>query len=192
MNVRVIAATNRDLEQTVRDGKFREDLFYRLNVFRIVMPPLRERRADILPLTRHFLQTFSREFRRPVSTLSREAEQILESYSWPGNVRELRNVVERAVLLAEGNTLEPTDFSSLHTPSSPAPRAEEVPLVAGGVQLPTEGLQLDDVEKRLIGLALERTRGNQTRAAALLGLNRDQIRYRMEKFGLLKSPQADG
>jgi DNA-binding NtrC family response regulator len=179
VDVRVIAATNRKLEDQVRDGKFRDDLYYRLNVLRIEMPPLRARGTDVLLLARHFVQTFSREFRRRAVALSPAAEKALLAYGWPGNVRELRNLIERAVLLSESETLEPADFESLHT--VPAPAAE-----VDGIQLPAAGLNLDDVEKKLVVLALERTRGNQTRAASLLGLHRDQIRYRMEKYGLLK------
>jgi DNA-binding NtrC family response regulator len=209
VDVRVIAATNRDLEQQVQDGKFREDLYYRLNVLRIPMPPLRERGQDIVLLARHYIGVYSQEFRRPVRGLSPEAEQALLAYRWPGNVRELRNVIERAVLLAEGDLLQPVDFDALHAgaltgasaatgravpPSdgtsspaaAPAPHADGPLAAGGGIQLPPEGLHLDEVEKHLITLALERTRGNQTRAASLLGLHRDQIRYRMEKYGLLK------
>jgi DNA-binding NtrC family response regulator len=209
VDVRVIAATNRDLEQQVQEGKFREDLYYRLNVLRIPMPPLRERGQDIVLLARHYIAVYSQEFRRPVRGLSPEAEQALLAYRWPGNVRELRNVIERAVLLAEGDLLQPVDFDALHaggltgasaapgravppsagTPSpaaAPAPHADGPVAAAAGIQLPPEGLHLDEVEKHLITLALERTRGNQTRAASLLGLHRDQIRYRMEKYGLLK------
>ncbi len=189
VDVRVIAATNQDLERQVRDGKFREDLYYRLNVMRVAMPPLRERGRDVLLLAGHFLLTFGHEFRKPVRGLSAAAEAALLAYAWPGNVRELRNVIERAVLLAEHAVLEPGDFDSLRGPgigASPAPAA-----VVGGVQLPPEGLRLDDLERDLIVLALERTNGNQTRAAVLLGLHRDQIRYRMEKYGL-KFPGATG
>jgi two-component system, NtrC family, response regulator AtoC len=185
VDVRVIAATNRDLEQTVRDGKFRDDLYYRLNVLRIAMPPLRDRERDVVLLAQHYVNLFSREFKKPVRSLSAAAEQALLAYSWPGNVRELRNMVERAVLLAEDAVLEPGDFESLGAPTAP-PSTASVPSDVGSIQLPAEGLHLDEVEKRLIELALERTRGNQTRAAALLGLHRDQIRYRMEKYGFLK------
>jgi DNA-binding NtrC family response regulator len=111
---------------------------------------------------------------------------MLRAYSWPGNVRELRNVVERAVLLAESDVLEPSDFESLHTLPNLRAQTETSPVPTGGIHLPDGGIDLDDVEKRLIELALQRTNGNQTRAAALLGLHRDQIRYRMEKYGLLK------
>jgi DNA-binding NtrC family response regulator len=187
VDVRVIAATNRDLEQQVRDGKFREDLYYRMNVLRIAMPPLRERDDDVVLLAEHYARAFSKDFRKPVRGLSEEARAALRDYSWPGNVRELRNVVERAVLLAEGSTLDAIDFEGLtplrHESAAPAPASGS----SGGISLPQDGLRLDDVEKQLITLALERTRGNQTRAAALLGLHRDQIRYRMEKYGLLKA-----
>ncbi len=185
VDVRVIAATNQQLEQQVRDGKFREDLYYRLNVLHIAMPPLRERGADVILLADHYARVFSREFRKPTAGLSDEAKAALQAYTWPGNVRELRNVVERAVLLSEGPRLEASDFDGL-TPirHTPAPAVSASP---AGITLPPEGLRLDDVERQLITLALERTRGNQTRAAALLGLHRDQIRYRMEKYGLLKA-----
>jgi len=179
VDVRVIAATNQDLEKTVRDGKFREDLYYRLNVLRIEMPPLRARNHDIVLLAEHYIRIFSQEFRRPVRRLTSAAEQALIAYSWPGNVRELRNLIERAVLLAESESLEPSDFETVHTLRAPADAT-----AAGGIQLPEQGLDIEEVEKKLVVLALERTRGNQTRAAALLGLHRDQIRYRIEKFGL--------
>jgi DNA-binding NtrC family response regulator len=179
VDVRVIAATNQDLEKTVRDGKFREDLYYRLNVMRIELPPLRGRDRDVVLLAEHFIRAFSQEFRRPVRRLTPAAEQALCAYSWPGNVRELKNLIERAVLLAESESLEPSDFETAHTLRRPVEPAER-----DGFHLPEEGLNLEDVERRLVMLALERTRGNQTRAAALLGLHRDQIRYRIEKFGL--------
>ena len=179
VNVRIIAATNQDLEKTVRDGKFREDLYYRLNVLRIEMPPLRTRGRDVLLLAKHYIDAFSQEFRRPVRRLSPAAEQALLDYPWPGNVRELRNLIERAVFLAESEMLEPADFESMHTIRRP-----ENASASGDLVLPDQGVNIEDVERRLVMLALERTRGNQTKAAALLGLNRDQIRYRIEKFGL--------
>lgn len=190
VDVRVVAATNLDLEQHVRNGKFREDLYYRLNVLRIAMPPLRARGRDVVLLAQHFIRQFSQEFRKPVRALTQEAERALLAYSWPGNVRELRNVVERAVLLAEHEALEPDDFEGLRPLHAPAAGPSSTSAVGAGLHLPAEGLRLDDVEKEFISLALERTRGNQTRAAALLGLHRDQIRYRMEKYGLLKAPSS--
>jgi two-component system response regulator AtoC len=178
VDVRVIAATNRNLEETVRDGKFREDLYYRLNVLRLEVPPLRARVDDVSRLAQHFVETFSREFRRPVRALASEAEQALRSYGWPGNVRELRNLVERAVLLSEGEFLQAGDFDTLQGPRRAGASGRTA------FQLPAEGVSLEDEEKSLVVQALERTGGNQTRAAALLGLHRDQIRYRIEKFGL--------
>lgn len=179
VDVRVIAATNQEIEKSIRDGKFREDLYYRLNVLRIEIPPLRVRGRDIILLAQHYMREFSREFRRPARKLSRAAEDALLAYGWPGNVRELRNLVERAVLLAESETLEPGDFESMHTIRSAGTQD-----TGGAIALPEGGLDIEDVERRLVVMALERTRGNQTRAAALLGLHRDQIRYRIEKFGL--------
>ena len=184
VDVRVIAATNQDLEKTVRDGKFREDLYYRLNVLRIELPPLRVRERDVILLAEHYITLFSQEFRRPVRRLTPAAERALLAYSWPGNVRELRNLIERAVLLAESPDLKPEDFETAH-----ALRRPEGGPASSDILLPPEGLDLEDVERRLVVLALERTRGNQTQAAALLGLHRDQIRYRIEKFGL-KTPDT--
>jgi DNA-binding NtrC family response regulator len=181
VDVRVVAATNRNLEERVRSGHFREDLFYRLNVLRVEMPPLRERQGDISLLAQHFIETFSREFKRPVRGLSHTAESALRTYGWPGNVRELRNLVERAVLLCEGELLQPADFDSLHT------ARQKTAATNGGFALPAEGVNLEEVERSLVVQALERAAGNQTRAAAFLGLHRDQIRYRVEKFGLKKS-----
>jgi DNA-binding NtrC family response regulator len=149
-----------------------------LNVLRIELPSLRERREDIPLLTQYFVDTFSKEFKRPVAGLSQVAESLLKAHGWPGNVRELRNLVERAVLLSESDVLQPSDFESLKR--QPAPSGE----VTGQFQLPSAGVNLEEVEKSLVIQALERSGGNQTRAAAMLGLHRDQIRYRIEKFGL--------
>ncbi len=180
IDVRVVAATNRNLEEHVRAGRFREDLYYRLNVLRVEVPPLRGRGDDIALLAQHFIEAFRQEFKRPVLSLSPAAESALKSHAWPGNVRELRNLVERAVLLAERETLQPIDFESLHTIHTSVGDAH------GGVSLPAGGVALEEVERALVVQALERVGGNQTRAAALLGLHRDQIRYRIEKFGLGK------
>jgi two-component system response regulator AtoC len=176
VDVRVIAATNRDLEEAVRKGGFREDLYYRLNVLPVIMPPLRERSGDVALLAKYFADGFSREFRRSVTGLTPEALQLLDAYPWPGNVRELKNAVERAVLLAEGDRLGPGDFQALQGDA-----ARGQPL---GFRLPPAGVDIHQVERSLVEQALARTRGNQTRAGELLGLNRDQIRYRIEKFKL--------
>jgi DNA-binding NtrC family response regulator len=177
VDVRIIAATNRDLEEAVRQGKFREDLYYRLNVMQVVLPPLREHPSDIPRLVNFYVDLFNREFRKQVLGANDDAMALLRGYHWPGNVRELRNAVERAMLLAEGDRL-----TSGHFPMHVARRA-----VVQAFQLPEEGLNLETVERDLVQQALERTGWNHTRAAALLGLNRDQIRYRVEKFGLEKT-----
>ncbi len=173
VDVRVIAATNRNLKEAVQLGKFREDLFYRLQVLAIHMPPLRERASDIPLLANAYVDMFNREFRKSVRSISPSALNVLEHYSWPGNVRELRNAVERAMLLADHDTLLPEDFALL----SPGQ-------VSDGFRLPASGVNLEELERQLVEQALERAGGNQTRAAVLLGMNRDQIRYRIEKFGL--------
>jgi two-component system, NtrC family, response regulator AtoC len=175
VDVRVVAATNRDLEDEVKAGRFREDLFYRLQVMPITLPPLRERRGDIPLLVRYYIDRYNAEFRKRVRGLTPEATSFLESYRWPGNVRELRNAIERAMLLVERDWLAADDFQSLTRTA-----------IAAGFRLPPEGVVLEDVEKQLLIQALERARGNQTHAGHLLGINRDQVRYRIEKFGLEK------
>ncbi|HET9361293.1 MAG TPA: sigma-54 dependent transcriptional regulator [Vicinamibacterales bacterium] len=175
VDVRVVAATNRDLEKEVKSGKFREDLFYRLQVMPIVLPPLRERHGDVVLLASYFIDRFNREFRKKIRGLKPAATALLEQYQWPGNVRELRNAIERAMLLVDRDHLEPTDFNLTRT------------LTPVEFALPAEGVSLDEVERQLLIQALERSRGNQTQAAQLLGINRDQVRYRIEKFGLAKA-----
>jgi DNA-binding NtrC family response regulator len=173
VDVRVIAATNRNLEQEVSNGKFREDLFYRLQVMPIPLPPLRERHGDIPLLASYYIDVFNREFKRHVRGLSPEAMAMLNHYQWPGNVREMRNAIERAMLLVEQEWLQPGDFTTLTRSINPAE-----------FKLPAEGISLDEVERQLLTQALERSGGNQTQAGQLLGINRDQVRYRIEKFGL--------
>jgi DNA-binding NtrC family response regulator len=175
VDVRVIAATNRNLEDEVKQGRFREDLFYRLNVVPIPLPPLRQRAADIPLLVNFYLDSYNTEFRKRITRVTPAAMERLKAYGWPGNVRELRNAVERAMLLADGNELTPEDFL-LGTGSAAA--------LSESVELPANGISLDDLERSLVVQALERSGWNQTRAATLLGLNRDQIRYRIEKFAL--------
>jgi DNA-binding NtrC family response regulator len=175
VDVRVVAATNLNLEEEVAKGRFRRDLFYRLNVLPIAIPPLRARAEDIASLVEHFIHAFNAEFRKKVTGVSPAAAALLQRYGWPGNVRELRNVVERAMLLAEGPRLEARDFPALGAAQAPADQFE----------LPPKGVDFEQLERSLVLQALRRCGGNQTRAAALLGLNRDQIRYRIEKFGLV-------
>jgi DNA-binding NtrC family response regulator len=177
VDVRVVAATNRKLEDDVKKGRFREDLYYRLNVLPIVLPPLRTRAEDIPALVRYFVDAYNREFRKKVRGVTDEAMRRLTTYGWPGNVRELRNAVERAMLLVDGDQLTGEQFP---VADAGATRLTEA------VDLPAAGIDLEQLERSLVVQALERSGWNQTRAAGLLGLNRDQIRYRIEKFKLEK------
>jgi DNA-binding NtrC family response regulator len=176
VDVRVIAATNRNLEAEVQAGKFREDLFYRLQVMPITLPPLRERDGDIPLLAHYYIDRYNREFRKRVRGATPEAMALIQRYRWPGNVRELRNAIERAMLLMEREWLEPADFATLTRG-----RARTLQF-----QLPANGVVLEEIERQLLIQALERAQGNQTHAGQLLGINRDQVRYRIEKFGLEK------
>jgi two-component system response regulator AtoC len=178
VDVRVVAATNRNLQQEMRAGRFREDLFYRLNVLPIVLPPLRDHVGDIPLLVQFYIDSYNTEFKKRIRGVTAEASKRLQAYGWPGNVRELRNIVERAMLLAEGDTLTADDFTM--------GGASGLKLT-DRVELPATGIDLEQLERSLVVQALERTGWNQTRAAALLGLNRDQIRYRIEKFHLEKT-----
>jgi DNA-binding NtrC family response regulator len=176
VDVRVIAATNRDLEREVKAGRFREDLYYRLQVMPIHLPALRDRRGDVRLLAAYFVDRFNREFKKRVKGLAAEAIELVEAYPWPGNVREMRNAIERAMLLSEREQLEPADFTNLTQTVGPT-----------HFQLPPEGVNLEEVERQLLVQALERSGGNQTQAAQLLGINRDQVRYRIEKFGISRT-----
>jgi two-component system, NtrC family, response regulator AtoC len=174
VDVRVIAATNRDLEEEVRKGHFRSDLYYRLNVVPIKLPALRQRPNDIPRLVIFYVDLYNTEFRKRIHQVAPSAMEKLKVYAWPGNVRELRNSVERAMLLAEGDELTLENFAI----GGVSGRA------AGAVELPANGVDLEQWERSFVLQALERSGWNQTRAATLLGLNRDQIRYRIEKFKL--------
>ena len=178
VDVRIIASTNRDLETAVREGQFRRDLFFRLNVVPIVIPPLRERPEDVEPLARFFLDRMTTNMRRASRTIHKDALRMLERYAWPGNVRELKNVIERALILEEGTEIVP-DY--LPDEIKPGGRALDL---EPGFQLPAGGIELESLEKDLIRQALEQANGNKTQAAALLGLTRDTLRYRIDKYGL--------
>lgn len=175
VDVRIVAATNRNLKDEITHGRFREDLFYRLNVVPIALPALRERTADIPALLHFYIDTFNTEFRKHVQGVAPDALKRLQSYGWPGNIRELRNAVERAMLLGDSKLLTVDDFPMVG--DAQARLTEAVPL-------PSSGIDIEQLERSLVVQALERSGWNQTRAAALLGLNRDQIRYRIEKFKL--------
>lgn len=184
VDVRIIASTNRDLEAAVREGAFRRDLFYRLNVVPITIPPVRERAEDIEPLARYFLEKIATTLRRPVRAISREALAMLERYPWPGNARELRNVIERVVILEEG-----PEIRAEHLPDELQLGRRALDLEPG-FKLPPGGVHLEELEKDLIRQALAQTQGNKTRAAELLGLTRDTLRYRIEKY-VIGAPGAD-
>lgn len=178
-DVRLVAATNRDLHASMARGDFREDLFYRLSVFEIRLPPLRERPEDILLLTESFLSDLSRAVGRPAPGVSKEARELLLSHAWPGNARELRNALERAVILSEGGLVQ-----AEHLPIAVARSGEARVASAEAVQLPPGGLDLDALEKALVAQALERAKNNRSRAAKLLGLTRAQLYTRLERYGL--------
>ena len=170
VDLRIIAATNHDLERLVREEKFRKDLYYRLNVCPVEMPPLSARQDDILPLVRHFIDHYNRKFRKSIQGLEPEAERILLQYSWPGNVRELKNAVERAMIFEDEALI-----SAGHLPIGPPPRA--------GVESPSErALSLPEAERELIARALRSTNGNVSRAAQVLGVSRDTLRYKLKKM----------
>jgi DNA-binding NtrC family response regulator len=177
-DVRVISATNRELEQRVKEGAFREDLFYRLNVVVMSIPPLRERREDILPLIDHFLKRFAEENGREIDGLTSEAQDILLKHDYPGNVRELENIIERAVVIARDSVISTEDLPFREP-------VEEGP--AGGQ---SEGLlrgSIEELEKKLIVDAMEKAGDHQTRAAELLGISERMLRYKLKKYGLKAS-----
>jgi DNA-binding NtrC family response regulator len=178
----VFTTTNRYLEEAVEKGEFRIDLYYRLNIFSLHIPPLRERGEDILPLARYFFEFFSTKYNRPaIKGFSPDAEKLLLSYGWPGNVRELRNVVERIVVLESDETVLPDHLPKEILFGKGGARTVSA---GSGITLPDSGLSLDNVEKDLIRQALEKARGNKTQAAKLLGVTYDSLRYQIKKFGL--------
>ena len=183
MDVALIAATNRDLREEVKEGRFREDLFFRLNVIPILVPALRERVEDIPILAQHFIDKFNLAFHRNIKGLTGEAMALMKGYRWPGNVRELRNVLERIVILGPDEIISPADLPSEIQYASPNGTA---PVEGCPFNLPEEGVDLVQVERGLIAQALSRTDGNQSAAARLLGVTRYALRYRMEKYKMLK------
>jgi len=178
VDVRLIAATNRNLELAVASGEFRQDLYYRLKVIALRMPALREQPEDIPLLAEHYLTQLASEFNKPVKKLSPEAAKTLQQYQWPGNVRELRNVIERLVILERADVVV-----TEHLP--PELRLGTRPNGRSLIQLPTEGVALTDVERELVRQAMERSAGNQSNAAELLGIERDALRRRLIKYGYL-------
>ena len=181
VDLRVIAATNKNLREAVKEGAFRQDLYFRLNVIQIVIPPLRERPEDILPMARFFVEHYNRKFKRSIDSLTDEAARSLLAHLWPGNVRELRNAIERAMILEESSRIRP---SSLPISVTRPEAARAVQALDFGPQFPADGMSLEDNERQLLAKALEKTSGNQTQAARLLRITRDTLRYKMKKFNL--------
>src|SRR6266496_5861766 len=179
VDVRVIAATNRDLRAMVADGRFRDDLYYRINVLSVDVPPLRERRDDIPVLIDYFLKKHTRNTSRLVSGLTPETRKLMVDYSWPGNVRQLESAIERAILLCEGDQITIEDLPL-------EVRQEARPTVQGAFKLPPEGINFEDVERDLLIQAMEQTDYNITKSAKLLGLTFRTLQYRLEKFGIKK------
>lgn len=182
VDVRIISATNKDLQKSIEEKTFRNDLYYRLQVIPIYLPPLRERREDIIPLASHFIEVYNKDFNKKVQGIAGMAERLMHDYNWPGNVRELKNVIERALILGNDETLLmehlPLEIVAKASPQSGAPMSV--------FRLPPEGIDIEEVEKELIRQALEITEWNQSKAAKKLRLGIDAFRYRMKKFGYLK------
>jgi two-component system response regulator PilR (NtrC family) len=179
VDVRIISATNKNLEEKVKENQFREDLFYRLNVIPIHIPPLRERRDDIPVLTKYFIEKYSREFGKEIKNISAYALELLMEYNFPGNIRELENIIERSVALETSNIVLPENL--ILTEDC---RCDGIPLVA--FEFPDKGLDLSDemakIERMLIEKALQKARGSKTKAAELLQVSFDSLRYRIEKL----------
>jgi len=184
IDTRVVSATNKDIDQMMEDGQFRRDLYFRLGVIKVKAPSLNERPDDIIPLTKYFLQEFSRKFGKKFSGISSDAETILITYNWTGHVRELKNLIERAVLTGKGAELSPRDLGLdskiQHEQKAPFSEKAEFPT------LPSEGIvldaQLQSLEKHYIEEALKIAKGNESKAAKLLNINHHTFRYRRKKL----------
>jgi transcriptional regulator with PAS, ATPase and Fis domain len=195
LDVRVIAASNRDLKTESEAGRFRLDLYYRLSIIQIDIPPLRERGDDVLLLAQHYIDTIGSRLRlrRKITGLSPDVAAIFRRYGWPGNVRELRNVIERALILEDSEVITREYLPRGLTGDSATPMGAAARDSSSGAQfvLPGLGISLDDVEMSFVKQAIERSEGNQTRAAELLGISRDQLRYRLKKLEGAESLTSD-
>ncbi len=200
VDVRVIAASNRDLERAVREGHFRQDLYYRLAIISIFIPPLRDRKEDILPLVDFFIEHYNKKFRKSIKGLAEDTRRLMLNYDWPGNVRELKNAIERAMILEEESVLRTvylpfsitqpragvTAFEHTSSPAGqPLPDGRQLP----ALHIPEGGTSLEEVERALVEMALQKAGGNQTHAARLLDISRDALRYKMKKFGLMHAEE---
>jgi len=180
VDVRIVSATNQELLKKIEDKTFRNDLYYRLQVIPIYLPPLRERRDDIMTLVEFFIKYYNREFGKTVAGVSKMARKFLEEYEWPGNVRELRNIIERAIILENEETL-----MLEHLPRELISKTGDISSGPMNLRIPPEGIDIEDVERELIRQSLEIAEGNQSKAAKKLNLGIDAFRYRMKKFGFL-------
>jgi transcriptional regulator with PAS, ATPase and Fis domain len=197
VDVRVIAASNRDLEKAVRDGQFRQDLYYRLAIIAIFIPPLRERKEDILPLVDFFIERYNRRFKKSIRGITDETRRLIFSHNWPGNVRELKNTIERGMILEDEPLLRPEylPFSvgesggrTVFERTSPADGGQILPngRTLPRLYIPEGGTSLEEVEHAMVELAMRQANGNQTHAAKLLDISRDALRYKLKKFGLIR------
>src|SRR5271157_995980 len=207
VDVRVIAASNRDLERAVKENTFRQDLYYRLAIISIFLPPLRDRKEDILPLVEYFIDRYGRKFRKPVEGITDDTRKLLLKYDWPGNVRELKNAIERAMILEDGNLLRPAYLPFAVAQQQAAYTAFEMTSGGGGnggstlqlpdgrslpkLSIPEGGTSLEEVERALVELAMAQAEGNQTHAARLLDISRDALRYKLKKFGLMHAEEDE-
>jgi two-component system response regulator AtoC len=202
VNVRVIAASNRDLEKAVREGQFRQDLYYRLAIIAIFIPPLRDRKGDILPLVDFFIDRYNRRFKKSVRGITDDTRHLILSHNWPGNVRELKNTIERGMILEDETFLRPVylPFSvgesggrTLFERTSPADGGRTLPngRTLPRLYIPDGGTSLEEVEHSMIELAMSQAKGNQTNAAKLLDISRDALRYKLKKFGLVRGDDED-
>jgi len=196
VDVRVIAASNRDLEKAVREGQFRQDLYYRLAIIAIFIPPLRDRKEDILPLVHFFIERYNRRFKKSVRGITDETRSLILSHNWPGNVRELKNTIERGMILEEEMFLRPVYLPFSVGESGGRTLFERTSPLAGGrtlpngrilprLYIPEGGTSLEEVEHSMVDLAMSQANGNQTNAAKLLDISRDALRYKLKKFGLV-------
>jgi len=200
VDVRVIAASNRDLEKAVRDGQFRQDLYYRLAIIAIFIPPLRDRKEDILPLVDFFIDRYNRRFKKSIRGITDDTRRLILSHNWPGNVRELKNTIERGMILEDEPFLRPVylPFSvgesggrTLFERTSPADGGQTLPngRTLPRLYIPEGGTSLEEVEHAMVELAMRQANGNQTHAAKLLDISRDALRYKLKKFGLIRGDE---
>ncbi len=200
VDVRVIAASNRDLEKAVRENQFRQDLYYRLAIIAIFIPPLRDRREDIMPLVEFFIERYNRRFKKAVRGISDETRRLILSHNWPGNVRELKNTIERGMILEDEPLLRPLylPFSvgesggrTVFERTSPADGGQTLPngRILPRLYIPEGGTSLEEVEHAMVELAMRQSNGNQTHAAKLLDISRDALRYKLKKFGLIRGDE---